>query len=97
MRQKAFYFSFVSDEVVVNDENVPAVSGAIERVEFLAELLRSLGPWFSSEHDNDVAEFTLKWASARKLDRNGSIVFDLEEIEPWYWRLGQVRLLIAGI
>src|SRR5690606_16210242 len=70
----------VADEVVVHEKYVP-YSEPPELVELAPHLLRRFHPGLSSEHYYDVAELAPVRAAARKLEADGLVPVELQEIE----------------
>ncbi len=67
-----FCEALVSDQVVIHKKRTVYVQLS-QGVQFPADLIQGFGSRFATEHDDDVAEFTAKWAAARELQTNGGI------------------------
>ena len=70
----------VADQVVVHKKHVVHIERA-QAVEFLPDLRHVLDARLTAEHHNDVAEVTLKRATAGVLQAHGRVFVDLKEIK----------------
>ena len=70
----------VADEVVVDEIDVAAIAGVIERLQLGEDLVLRLGARHAAVQLDDVAELAGERAAARELDADVEILFELEQI-----------------
>src|SRR5262249_23511098 len=87
----------VSDEVVVNKINVPAIARSIDGVEFRQHLLRRLGARNSTKQLDDVAELAVEGAAARELHRHEQVVCGIEQVETRNGACADIDLEVASV
>src|SRR5208337_2535714 len=76
------------NQIVVDEEHV-GYSERPKRIELALDLLDGLAARLAAEHDDDVAEFAEKGATARKLHGRGRVSVQLQQVEARDWRIGQ--------
>jgi hypothetical protein len=72
-RQEPLQRLLVADHVIVDERDVAAVAGEIERVQLLQHLLIGLGARNAAVELDDVAELAIERAAARELHANMEI------------------------
>ena len=87
----------VSDEVVINDEDLLAPPKLEQRIEFRQQLAGRLGPRLPSVDGDDVAEFALEGTAPRELHRHGSIFSEVKQVKAWKGSLADIRLVLDDV
>src|SRR6185295_3881450 len=81
VRQKFLYVLFVTDEIVVDNEDRSAPSSVTQCIELGEHLRIALGSRNSSVDFNDVTELTIEWTPARVLNGHRTITLHISEFE----------------
>src|SRR5438045_4654566 len=82
----------VADKIVVDEVEMAAVTHLVERLELDEHLLDRLGPRHAPVELDDVAELAGERAAARILHTEIEIVLELEQVETWHRRRGDIGL-----
>src|SRR4029079_15827975 len=86
----------VSDEIVVDEIDMPAITVIVERLQFGENLIVALGARHASIQLDDVAELARERTAARILHANEKVVFELEQIVTRHRTSGDVDLEFLG-
>src|SRR4030081_3832123 len=90
-RQEFPYILFISDEIVIDNENGAAPAKSQQRVKLAQNLLIALGAGYAAVDFNDVANLAVERAAARILNRHCTVAFHFREVEVSYLRRRQWR------
>ena len=84
---------FVSDEVVIHDEDFPGIPLSQQGIQFVGNLLDRLRARPTTIQFYDVAKFTVEGTAARVLNVDHQILIKFHQVESRGWRDGYIRLV----
>ena len=88
--------TFVTDEIIIHQINVPPITQIIKSLKFRQDLIRCFDSWNPSEKLNNIAKFAFEWTAACELDSDVEIRIELQQFKSRNRRTRHFRFSIAS-